>query len=67
MTHRPARHLIALAIAKLVSHWRISPTLRATLDVDNLFDATHYTSSYSRVWVTPGASRTVTAGLQAKF
>ncbi|MGQ3050182.1 MAG: TonB-dependent siderophore receptor [Roseateles sp.] len=53
--------------AKLVGHWRISPSLRATLDVDNLFDTTHYTSSYSRVWVTPGAPRTVTLGLQAKF
>jgi iron complex outermembrane recepter protein len=59
--------LPAYTTAKLVAHWRISPALRATLDVDNLFDATHYTSSYSRVWVTPGASRTVTAGLQAKF
>jgi iron complex outermembrane receptor protein len=53
--------------AKLVGHWRLSPTLRATLDVDNLFDTTHYTSSYSRVWVTPGAPRAVTLGLQAKF
>lgn len=59
--------LPAYTTAKLVGHWRISPTLRATLDVDNLFDATYYTSSYSRVWVTPGASRTVTLGLQAKF
>lgn len=59
--------LPAYTTAKLVAHWRISPALRATLDVDNLFDTTHYTSSYSRVWVTPGAARTVTAGLQAKF
>ncbi|MFN3305330.1 MAG: TonB-dependent siderophore receptor [Roseateles sp.] len=59
--------LPAYTTAKLVGHWRISPTLRATLDVDNLFDTTYYTSSYSRVWVTPGAARTVTLGLQAKF
>ncbi|RQO61321.1 TonB-dependent siderophore receptor [Paucibacter sp. KBW04] len=59
--------LPAYTTAKLVGHWRINPTLRATLDVDNLFDTTHYTSSYSRVWVTPGASRTMTLGLQAKF
>jgi iron complex outermembrane receptor protein len=38
-----------------------------TLDVDNLFDKTYYTSSFSRLWVTPGAARTVTVGLQAKF
>ena len=53
--------------AKLVAYWRISPTLRLTLDVDNLFDKTYYTSSYSRLWVTPGTARTVTVGLQAKF
>lgn len=59
--------LPAYTTAKLVGHWRISPTLRATLDIDNLFDTTYYSSSYSRVWVTPGAARTVTLGLQAKF
>lgn len=59
--------LPAYTTAKLVANWRISATLRATLDVDNLFYTTHYTSSYSRVWVTPGAARTHTLGLQAKF
>ncbi len=59
--------LPAYTTAKLVAHWRISPTLRASLDIDNLFDTTYYSSSYSRVWVTPGVSRTLTAGLQAKF
>lgn len=53
--------------AKLVAYWRLSPTLRLTLDVDNLLDKTYYTSSYSRVWVAPGTARTITAGLQAKF
>jgi iron complex outermembrane recepter protein len=59
--------LPAYTTAKLVAHWRITPSLRATLDVDNLFDTTHYTSSYSRVWVTPGAPRSASLGLQAKF
>lgn len=53
--------------AKLVGYWRITPNLRLTLDVDNLFDATYYTSSYSRLWVTPGMERSITVGLQAKF
>ena len=53
--------------AKLLAYWRLSPTINLTLDVDNLFDKVHYTSSYSRVWVTPEALRTVTVGLQAKF
>ena len=45
----------------------MSPTLRWTVDVDNVFNTAHYTSSFSRVWVTPGALRTVTLGLQARF
>lgn len=63
----PAFDLPAYTTAKLVAYWRLNPTLRVTLDVDNLFDKTYYTSSYSRVWVTPGTSRTITVGLQAKF
>ena len=50
-----------------MAYWRASPTLRWTLDVDNLFDTTYYTSSYSRLWVTPGTARSFTLGLQAKF
>jgi iron complex outermembrane receptor protein len=46
---------------------RLSPQLRLMLDVDNLFDTTFYTSSFSRVWVTPGMPRTVTLGLQGRF
>ena len=53
--------------AKLVGYWRLSPKLRMTVDIDNLFDTTYYTSSYSSVWVTPGTARTLTVGLQAKF
>ena len=32
-----------------------------------MFDRTYYASSYSRVWVAPGAPRTFTVGLQARF
>ena len=53
--------------ARLVAWWRLSPTLRLTLDVENVFDTVFYTSSYSRVWVTPGQARTVTAGIQGRF
>lgn len=63
----PAFELPAYTTAKLVAYWRASPTLRWTLDVDNLFDTTYYTSSYSRLWVTPGTARSFTLGLQAKF
>lgn len=63
----PAFDLPAYTTAKLVAYWRLSPTLRLTVDVDNLFDTTYYTSSYSRVWVAPGTARTLTVGLQARF
>jgi iron complex outermembrane receptor protein len=63
----PAFELPAYTTAKLVAWWRLGPTLRISLDVDNLTDRTHYTSSYSRLWVTPGSDRSVTLGLQARF
>lgn len=59
--------LPAYTTAKLVAYWRATPTLRLSLDVDNLFDTTYYTSSYSRLWVTPGAPRSFMLGVQAKF
>jgi iron complex outermembrane receptor protein len=59
--------LSSYTTAKLVGYWRITPSLRLTLDVDNLFDATYYTSSFNRLWVTPGMERAITVGLQAKF
>lgn len=62
-----AFELPSYTTAKLMAYWRLSPTLSLSLDVDNVFDKVHYTSSYSRVWVAPGAARTVTVGLQAKF
>ena len=63
----PAFELPAYTTAKLTGYWRITPTLRLTLDIDNVFDRDIYTSSYSRVWVTPGTPRNFTLGLQARF
>ncbi len=63
----PAFDLPSYTTAKFMAYWRLSPKLNLSLDLDNVFDTTHYTSSYSRVWVTPGSARTVTVGMQAKF
>ena len=60
-------NLPAYTTVKAVAYWRLTPTLRVSLDIDNLFDTTYYTSSFSRVWVTPGSARLVTLGVQAKF
>jgi iron complex outermembrane receptor protein len=59
--------LPAYTVAKLTGYWNPTAQLRVSLDVDNLFDKTYYTSAYNRVWVTPGSPRTVMAGLQYKF
>jgi iron complex outermembrane receptor protein len=63
----PAFDLPAYTLAKLVAYWRVSSTLRLSLDIDNLFDKTYYTNSFQRTWVAVGAPRTITLGVQAKF
>ncbi|WP_374586272.1 TonB-dependent siderophore receptor [Pseudoduganella sp.] len=59
--------LPAYTLARLVAHWQLAPRLRLSLDVDNLFDKTYYTSSYQRTWVAPGSPRAVSLGLQASY
>lgn len=63
----PAFELPSYTTAKLVAYWRISETLRLSLDVDNVFNRTYYTNSYSRVWVSPSNPRSITLGMQAKY
>lgn len=62
-----AFELPAYTLARLVAHWQIAPRLRLSLDIDNLFDKTYYTSSYQRTWVAPGSPRAVSLGLQASY
>ncbi|NYF20870.1 iron complex outermembrane receptor protein [Xanthomonas sp. JAI131] len=63
----PAR-LPAYTVAKLLAYWRIDDRLRVSLDVDNVFDRTYYTSSVAATpWVAVGAARTVSAGVQYRF
>ncbi|KQW03082.1 TonB-dependent siderophore receptor [Rhizobacter sp. Root1221] len=59
--------LPAYTVAKLTAYWRVNTKMRISLDVDNLFDKTYYTSAYNRVWVMPGSPRHVTLGAQYKF
>ena len=63
----PAFELPGYTTAKLVASWRLTPKMRLTLDINNLFDKTYYTSSYNRVWVAPGTARAATLGLLASF
>lgn len=59
--------LPAYTVAKLTGYLAATPRLRVSLDVDNVFDRTYYTSAYHRAWVAPGAPRAFTLGLQARF
>ena len=47
-------------IAGLNASVDLTPRVRLALDLTNLFDETYHPSSYSRVWVTPGAPREAT-------
>lgn len=59
--------LPAYTTAKLTAYWAVNRALRLSLDVDNVADATYYTSGYNNAWITPGAPRSLTAGVQYKF
>ncbi|ADG11525.1 TonB-dependent siderophore receptor [Caulobacter segnis] len=47
--------------------YQVSKTVSLHLDVENLFDTYYLESSYSDVWITPGAPRTVTGKLRMSF
>lgn len=49
--------------ARLNLSWQVARGVRAHLDAENLFDKAYVESSYSDVWITPGAPRTVRARL----
>lgn len=49
--------------ARVNLSYRLTRALTAHLDVENLFDEYYIESSYSDVWITPGAPRTVRARL----
>lgn len=59
--------LPAYSLAKLVAHWQASRQIRLSLDIDNLFDRTYYSSSYQSTWVTPGAARSASVGVHTTF
>ncbi|MEZ0472181.1 TonB-dependent siderophore receptor [Luteimonas salinilitoris] len=60
--------LPAYTVAKLTAYWRPTSALRLSLDVDNVFDRTYYTSSVAATpWVSVGEARTLTLGAQWRF
>jgi len=55
------------AIWKLTASYRPDRRWTFALDVDNLLDRVYYASSYSQVWVAPGAGRGITLSARYGF
>ncbi|QGZ38048.1 TonB-dependent siderophore receptor [Pseudoduganella flava] len=53
--------------ARLLASWMPAPHWRVGVNVDNLFDRRYYASSYSRLWVAPGSTRTISASAAYRF
>ena len=47
--------------ARVNLSYRVTKALSLHLDAENLFDTVYSESSYSNVWITPGAPRTIRA------
>ena len=45
--------------ARLNLSYQLNKHVAVHLDAENLFDAYYLESSYSNVWITPGAPRTI--------
>ncbi len=50
--------------AKAAAEYALTERIAARLEVDNLFDEHYAASSYSRLWIFPGAPRSVRASLR---
>jgi len=59
--------LPAYTTVKLLGSYSIGKSWKFSLDIDNVFDKTFYSSSYSQVWVFPGNGRKFTLAGQYKF
>lgn len=59
--------LPAYTLARLFANWTLSNNFELFGQVHNLFNATYYTNSFSRLWVQPGTPRTASAGIRVRF
>jgi len=60
-------YLPSYTLVRLNAYWNPSPTMRVSLEVDNLFNKTWYSSTGGRVATIPGEERTITVGMTLKF
>lgn len=59
--------LPAYTVARVFAAYELTNSATLRLDVDNLFDRTHYTNSFSALWVQPGAPRSLRVSAAFKF
>lgn len=59
--------LPAYTTARLLASYSPTAKLRLALNVENLFNRSYYASSYSQLWVAPGAERTLTLNAHYRF
>ena len=59
--------LPAYTTARLLASYSPNAQWRLALNVENLFNRSYYASSYSQLWVAPGAERTVTVHAHYRF
>ncbi|MEH3104425.1 MAG: TonB-dependent siderophore receptor [Sphingomonas phyllosphaerae] len=59
--------LPAHTVARVFGEVDLTPDAALFASVSNLFDAQWYANSYAPVWVQPGAPRTATVGVRARF
>ncbi|MBG6223147.1 MULTISPECIES: TonB-dependent siderophore receptor [unclassified Janthinobacterium] len=59
--------LPAYTTAQLLASYSPNAQLRLALSVENLFNRSYYASSYSPLWVAPGAERTLTVHAHYRF
>lgn len=63
----PSYILPAYTLVNIFARFELSEQLSAQLNIDNLFDKTHFVSSYSAIWTMPGAPRSYSASLRYNF
>ncbi|MGK5042821.1 TonB-dependent siderophore receptor [Janthinobacterium sp. GB1R12] len=59
--------LPAYTTARLLASYAPNARLRFALSVENLFNRSYYASSYSQLWVAPGAERTLNLNAHYRF
>jgi iron complex outermembrane receptor protein len=62
-----AFELPAYTVARAFASVEVAKGTTLRVDVDNLFDTTYYTNSFSALWVQPGPPRSVRASLAWRF